>query len=34
MKENVLKTMSFQFAIRMVKAYKYLKKQQGEYILS
>lgn len=34
MKENVLKTKSFLFAIRMVKAYKYLKKQHGEYILS
>ena len=34
MKENVLKLKSFLFAVRMVKAYKYLKNQKGEQILS
>jgi four helix bundle protein len=34
MRENVLKTKSFLFAVRIVKAYKYLRKQKGEHILS
>ena len=34
MKENILKVKSFQFAIRIVNLYKYLKKEHGEYILS
>ena len=34
MKENVLKDKSFQFAIRIVNLYKYLKKAHGEYIIS
>ena len=34
MKENILKDKSFQFAIRVVNLYKYLKKEHGEYILS
>lgn len=34
MKENILKNKSFNFAVRIVKLYKYLKKQHGEYILS
>jgi len=34
MKENILKVKSFDFAIRIVNLYKYLKKEHGEYILS
>ena len=34
MKENVLKDKSFNFAIRIVNLYKFLKKEHGEYILS
>ena len=34
MKENVLKTKSFNFAVRIVKLYKYLKKEHNEFILS
>ena len=34
MKENVLKTKSFNFAIRVVKLYKYLKTEHNEFILS
>ncbi len=34
MKENILKAKSFQFAVRIVNLYKYLKKEHGEYILS
>jgi four helix bundle protein len=34
MKENILKMKSFEFAIRMVNLYKFLKKEQGEHILS
>lgn len=34
MKENVLKTKSFGFAIRVVKLYKYLKEEHNEFILS
>jgi len=34
MKENILKDKSFNFAIRIVNLYKFLKKQHGEYILS
>ena len=34
MKENILKTKSFEFAIRIVNLYKYLKKEHNEYILS
>ncbi len=32
-KENILKTKSFHFAIRIINLYKFLKKKQGEYIL-
>lgn len=34
MKENILKKKSFEFAVRIVNLYKYLKKDHGEYILS
>ncbi len=34
MKENILKAKSFEFAVRIVNLYKYLKKDHGEYILS
>jgi four helix bundle protein len=34
MQDNILKTKSFEFAIRIVKLYKYLKKEHNEYILS
>lgn len=34
MKENILKAKSFEFAIRIVNLYKYLKKVHSEYILS
>lgn len=34
MKENILKQKSFHFAVRIVKLYQYLKKEQNEYILS
>ena len=34
MKENVLKDKSFQFAIRIINLYKYLKTKHGEYIVS
>ena len=34
MKENVLKIKSFHFATRVVKLYKYLKKEHSEFILS
>jgi four helix bundle protein len=33
-KENVLKTKSFQFAIRIVKLFKYLASESHEYVLS
>ena len=34
MKENILKDKSFQFAVRIVNLYKYLKKEHNEFILS
>jgi four helix bundle protein len=34
MKENVIKNKSFAFALRMVKAYKFLCEQKKEYVLS
>lgn len=34
MKENILKSKSFSFAVRIVNLYKFLKNEQGEYILS
>ncbi len=34
MKKNILKEKSFNFAIRIVNLYKFLKKQHSEYILS
>ena len=34
MKENILKTKSFSFAIRIVNLYKFLKKEHGEYVIS
>ena len=34
MKENILKGKSFEFAIRIVNLYKYLKNEHNEYILS
>ena len=33
-KENVLKRKSFDFALRMVKLYKYLQEEKKEYIMS
>ena len=34
MRDSVLRVKSFDFAIRMVNLYKYLKNEHGEYILS
>jgi four helix bundle protein len=34
MKENVLKIKSFSFAVRIIKLYKYLKKEHNEFIIS
>ena len=34
MKQNILKTKSFEFAVRVVNLYKYLKKECGEYVLA
>lgn len=34
MKENILKTKSFDFAVRIVKLYQFLKKEHNEFILS
>lgn len=34
MKENILKTKSFDFAVRIVKLYQFLKKEHNELILS
>jgi four helix bundle protein len=34
MKENVLKTKSFDFAVRIINLYKYLKKEHNEFIIS
>ena len=34
MKENIIKTKSYAFAVRIVKACQYLSKQQGEFVLS
>ena len=34
MKENVVKTKSFAFAIRIVKLYQYLKSEHNEFVLS
>lgn len=34
MKENILKIKSFEFAVRIVNLYKYLKKEHGEYVIS
>ena len=34
MKENILKEKSFHFAVRIVNAYRYLKKEHNEYIVS
>jgi four helix bundle protein len=33
-KENILKQKSFDFAVRIVKLYKYLKKENNEFVLS
>lgn len=33
-KENILKTKSFSFAVRIINLYKYLKKEHGEFIIS
>ena len=33
MKKNILKDKSFAFAIRVVKLYQFLKKENGEYVL-
>src|SRR5258708_559885 len=32
--DSILKTKSFDFAIRIINLYKYLKKKHGEYIIS
>ncbi len=34
MKENILKEKSFQFAIRIINLYKFLKKEHKEFVLS
>ena len=34
MKENILKDKSFQFAIRIINLFKYLKIKHGEYVIS
>lgn len=34
MKENVIKTKSFAFALRIIKLYQYLQTEKKEYILS
>ncbi len=34
MKENIIKTKSFQFAIRIVKLYQHLQAEKKEYVLS
>jgi len=34
MRENVVKSKSYSFAVRIVKAYQYLSKQQNEFVLS
>jgi len=34
MKENVIKTKSFAFALRVIKLYKYLQAEKKEYIIS
>jgi four helix bundle protein len=34
MKENVIKDKSYVFALRMIKAYKYLTQEQREFVLS
>jgi four helix bundle protein len=34
MKQNILKEKSFLFAVRIINLYKYLKKKQGEHIIS
>jgi four helix bundle protein len=34
MKENVVRSKSYAFALRMIKAYKYLKQEQREFVLS
>ncbi|RXK62057.1 four helix bundle protein [Lacibacter luteus] len=34
MKENILKTKSFDFAVRIVKLYQFLKKEHNEFTLS
>lgn len=33
-RESILKTKSFDFAVRIINLYKYLKKRHGEYIVS
>lgn len=33
-RESILKTKSFDFAVRTINLYKYLKKRHGEYIVS
>lgn len=34
MKDNVIKNKSFDFALRIVKLYQYLKEQKKEYVMS
>lgn len=34
MKENIIQQKTFQFAIRIIKLYKFLNSQKNEYILS
>jgi len=34
MKENIIKDKSYAFALRMIKAYKYLTQEQREFVLS
>ncbi len=33
-KNNIIKTKSYEFALRVIKAYKYLNKEQKEFVLS
>lgn len=33
-RDSILKTKSFDFAVRIINLYKYLKKQHGEYVVS
>jgi len=34
MEDNIIKNKSYAFALRMIKAYKYLNQEQREFVLS